>query len=76
LVYYVYREGHIRKERLMPLNQKLLDKLVCPKCKGQLALVGDSEALDCEACKLRYKIEKYGDDVLIPNMIIEQAEPL
>lgn len=60
----------------MPLNEKLREKLVCPKCKGPLALVGDSEALDCESCRLRYKIEKYGDDVLIPNMIIEQAEPI
>ncbi len=60
----------------MPLNQKLIEKLVCPKCKGPLTLVGDSEALDCEACRLRYKIERYGKGVLIPNMIIEQAEPL
>ncbi len=60
----------------MPLNPKLLEKLVCPKCKGPLQVVGEDEALDCDACRLRYRVEKYGDGVCIPNMIIEQAEPL
>jgi len=58
------------------INPKLLEKLVCPKCKGELVLVGESEALDCYKCGLRYKIEKYPNDVYIPNMIIEQAEPI
>ena len=58
----------------MPLNPKLKEILVCPKCHGQLALVGNDEALDCPACRLRYKIERYPNEVLIPNMIIEQAE--
>jgi len=58
------------------VNPKLLEKLVCPKCKGQLTMVGDNEALDCYNCGLRYKIEKYPNDVYIPNMIIEQAEPI
>lgn len=60
----------------MPLNPRLLEKLVCPKCHGELKLVGETEALDCLNCRLRYKIEKYPNDVYIPNMIIEQAEPL
>jgi uncharacterized protein len=60
----------------MGINPKLLEKLVCPKCKGELKMVGDSEALDCPACRLRYKVEKYPNNVFIPNMIIEQAEPL
>jgi uncharacterized protein len=60
----------------MGINPKLLEKLVCPKCKGELKMVGASEALDCLNCRLRYKIEKYPNDVYIPNMIIEQAEPL
>ncbi|OGP60515.1 MAG: hypothetical protein A2V67_16280 [Deltaproteobacteria bacterium RBG_13_61_14] len=60
----------------MPLNPKLKELLVCPKCHGKLSVVGDDEALDCPACRLRYKIERYPNDVLIPNMIIEQAEDL
>jgi len=60
----------------MPLNLKLKELLVCPKCHGPLTVKGDDEALDCPACQLRYKIERYPNDVLIPNMIIEQAEDL
>ncbi len=60
----------------MGVNPKLLEKLVCPKCKGPLTLQGEHEALDCKHCGLRYKIEKYPNDVFIPNMIIEQAEPI
>ena len=62
--------------REVGINPKLLEKLVCPKCKGELVLVGESEALDCYKCGLRYKIEKYPNEVYIPNMIIEQAEPI
>lgn len=60
----------------MPLNPKLKELLVCPKCHGSLTVVGDDEALDCPACQLRYKIERYPNDILVPNMIIEQAEDL
>jgi len=60
----------------MPLDPKLMEKLVCPKCHGPLALVGDDEALDCKACMLRYAIERYANDVLVPNMIIEQAKDI
>ncbi len=58
----------------MPLDPKLLEKLVCPKCHGKLDMIGDSEALDCKACNLRYAIERYANDVMVPNMIIEQAQ--
>jgi uncharacterized protein len=57
----------------MGLDKGLLDKLVCPKCRGQLEIYGEDEGLDCQACKLRFSVEKYGDDVWVPNMIIEQA---
>jgi uncharacterized protein YbaR (Trm112 family) len=60
----------------MPLNPKLRELLVCPKCHGPLTVQGSDEALDCPACQLRYKIERYPNEVLIPNMIIEQAEDL
>lgn len=57
----------------MGIDPGLLEKLVCPKCHGPLRVYGESEGLDCEACGLRYPVEKYGDDKWVPNMIIEQA---
>ena len=59
----------------MGLDSSLLEKLVCPKCHGPLRVFGEDEGLDCEACGLRYPIEKYGE-ALVPNMIIEQAKDL
>jgi uncharacterized protein len=43
--------------------------LACPKCKGPVELKG--EALECPACKLRYRIEDG-----IPVMLIDEAEPI
>ena len=60
----------------MGLDPGLLEKLVCPKCHGQLKVFGQDEALDCEACGLRYKVEKYGEYAYVPNMIIEHAEEI
>ncbi|MBN1233397.1 MAG: Trm112 family protein [Candidatus Coatesbacteria bacterium] len=53
------------------LSEKLLAILACPKCKGGLDYKPDLNQLICNNCRLIYKIE---DD--IPNMIIEEAEPL
>ncbi len=55
----------------MPLDDELLEILVCPKCKGDLEYTkeGDREALLCHACRLRYAIE---DD--IPIMLVDEAE--
>jgi hypothetical protein len=55
----------------MALSPDLLDKLACPKCRGELALIADGAALACRACALRYEIE---DD--IPNLLIDEAKPL
>ncbi len=55
----------------MAISPELLEILVCPKCKGDLVLTGTGDALDCAACKLRYRIE---DD--IPVMLIDEATPL
>lgn len=55
----------------MPVSQELLDILACPKCKGPLSLTESKDALDCAACKLRYRIE---DD--IPIMLIDEATPI
>ncbi len=50
---------------------ELLEILACPKCHGKLDLVEEPPALDCAACRLRYRIEDG-----IPVMLIEEAEPL
>jgi len=55
----------------MALDPKLLDILVCPRCKGELDYKEAQNALDCDKCKLRYRVE---DD--IPVMITEEAEKL
>lgn len=53
------------------LDPRLLEILVCPKCKGELTYVADEDALICEACRLRYEIR---DD--IPIMLIDEAKPI
>lgn len=54
----------------MPIDKKLLELLVCPKCKGELEYKkDDGEALLCHACRLKYRAEDG-----IPIMLIEEAE--
>ena len=55
----------------MAVNEKLLEILVCPKCKGDLVLTENSDGLICHACRLKYLIK---DD--IPIMLIDEAIPL
>ena len=52
----------------MALPPDLLDILVCPQCKGELTYSEEIPALDCSACRLRYRVE---DD--IPVMLVEEA---
>ncbi|MEJ2054796.1 MAG: Trm112 family protein [Calditrichaceae bacterium] len=51
------------------LDEKLLEILACPKCKGELEYKEDEDLLICHACRLKYRIE---DD--IPIMLIDEAE--
>jgi uncharacterized protein YbaR (Trm112 family) len=51
------------------LDQKLLQILACPKCKGDLEYDQKNSKLVCHACRLKYDIR---DD--IPIMLIDQAE--
>jgi len=51
------------------LNEKLLEILACPKCKGDLEYDKTENKLICNKCRLRYRIE---DD--IPIMLIDEAE--
>jgi len=53
------------------VNPRLLEILVCPKCKGDLVLTESEDGLICNACRLKYEIK---DD--IPIMLIDEAVPL
>jgi len=53
------------------LDEKLLEILVCPKCRGDLEYRPQANQLICQTCRLVYRIE---DD--IPVMLINEAEPL
>lgn len=55
----------------MSLDPKLLEILVCPRCRGELDYREDEKALDCHACHLRYRIDED-----IPVMLIDEAEAL
>ncbi|MEJ7813145.1 MAG: Trm112 family protein [Gemmatimonadaceae bacterium] len=54
----------------MSLARELLERLVCPKCKGELEYREADGALLCHACRLRYDVH---DD--IPNMLVDEATP-
>ena len=51
------------------LNQDLLNILACPKCKGEVHLADEKDALVCESCRLRYAVRDG-----IPIMLISEAE--
>lgn len=50
------------------LDAKLLEILVCPKCKGDLEYKPEQKELVCHKCRLIYDIK---DD--IPIMLIDEA---
>lgn len=52
----------------MPLNQELIHLLVCPTCKGPLALLPKEDGLLCNACQKVYPVT---DE--IPVMLEEEA---
>ncbi|HEX6589041.1 MAG TPA: Trm112 family protein [Longimicrobiales bacterium] len=52
-------------------DERLLEILVCPKCKGELEHRRDASELVCDACRLRYPIRDG-----IPIMLIDEALPL
>ena len=53
----------------MALSEDLLKLIVCPKCKGELTYLENEKKLNCENCRLSYRIE---DD--IPVLFAEDAE--
>ena len=55
----------------MGISRELLEILACPKCKGEVLLRDDGQAILCHACRLAYPIR---DD--IPVMLIDEAEKI
>ncbi len=53
----------------MPINQELLDILVCPLCKEPVKMTGDGGGLKCGKCRRVYPIK---DD--IPVMLVDEAK--
>lgn len=53
------------------LDPKLLEILVCPKCKGDLDYSEADSTLTCGNCRLVYEVR---DD--IPILLIDEAKPL
>ncbi len=53
------------------LDDRLLEILVCPKCKGELEYREEADTLACHSCALVYPIRDG-----IPVMLIDEAEPL
>ena len=53
------------------LDKKLLDILVCPKCKGELEYDKKNNRLICHHCGLAYPIKND-----IPIMLIDKAEKI
>jgi uncharacterized protein len=58
-------------ERLIGMDSKLLDILVCPLCKGPLVYRKAEAELLCRPCRLGYPIK---DD--IPVMLEDEARKL
>ncbi|MBD3277202.1 MAG: Trm112 family protein [Candidatus Aegiribacteria sp.] len=54
------------------LDERLLEILACPKCKGELEYrTKPEEVLICHDCKLVYQVKED-----IPIMLVDQARPL
>ena len=54
----------------MSLSPRLLEILVCPKCKGDLEYKEAEQLLVCNKCRLKYPIRED-----IPIMLIDEATP-
>jgi uncharacterized protein YbaR (Trm112 family) len=55
----------------MTLDPKLLEILVCPKCKGELRYAESPPSLVCERDRLRYEVRNG-----IPVLLVDEARPL
>ena len=55
----------------MPIDQWLLDMLVCPECRVKVSLKSDGSGLKCPACRRVYLIREGIPDMVVPNAIVE-----
>ncbi|MDP9348124.1 MAG: Trm112 family protein [Gemmatimonadota bacterium] len=55
----------------MTLDPKLLEILVCPRCRGALRYEENPPSLVCERDRLRYEVRNG-----IPVLLIDEARPL
>ena len=53
------------------IDERILDILVCLKCKGNLKYNEPDQLLICEECKIGYRIDEG-----IPIMLIDEAVEL
>ena len=54
----------------MAVDEKLLELLVCPNCRGQVEYQADHDVIVCKGeCRYRYPVR---DD--IPVMLVDEAE--
>ncbi len=51
------------------MDEKLLEIIACPKCKGDLVWDREREILICETCRKYYPIREG-----IPVLLIEEAQ--
>ncbi|MBU6281230.1 Trm112 family protein [bacterium] len=59
----------------MAIDPELLEIIRCPKCQedkreGRLVLVPAGDALECGACRLRYRVSDG-----IPELVVDEAKP-
>lgn len=52
----------------MPLDERLLEILVCPECRGSLEHKERRHVVVCTSCGLRYPVRDS-----IPVMLVEEA---
>jgi len=52
------------------ISPDLLKILACPKCKQSVAYNDKTDSLDCNQCRLRYRVDEG-----IPVMLEEEARP-
>lgn len=50
------------------MDKQLLNMLVCPKCKGDVAIAEDGKDLHCDRCQFKYPVRND-----IPYMLVEEA---
>lgn len=55
----------------MTIDEKLLEIIACPKCKGDLNLTEDNKGLVCKQCRLIYEIRDG-----IPILLIDEAKSI